>query len=107
MGEPNCARLPLLDTTPADSSRVVGGTNFRMVETFLHIRGPLRGNPSAVFDLGAAAAAFFRIRLVRLVADHDRAHGKLLFLQSAHDRVVFSLARRHSTRAARNCSGAL
>ena len=61
-----------------------------MVKAFLHIRGPFCGNARAVFDLGAAAAAFFRIRLVRVVADHDRAHGKLLFLQSAYGRAACS-----------------
>ena len=55
-----------------------------------------RGNARAVFDLGAAATAIWRVCFVCVVAGDDRTDGQLLLFQSAHDCVVFSVIGRRA-----------
>ena len=85
------ARLSLLVTTVAYSLRVVGRQKPGMVQTFFSRVLPRSGDHRAIFYLGAATAAADCCGINDLPSNRDRAHWQLLLLQSADDRVVFTV----------------
>ena len=86
--ESDRTRLPLLDAAVTDRSRVVRCADVGVVEEIVHVDCARRRNTRSVSDLGAATIAFYRFCLVCGAAGDDRADGKLLFLQPAHDRAL-------------------
>src|SRR5207237_7965057 len=81
------------DAAVADRDRLLVRPASAMVQKILGRLLPRGGDHRAVFNLGAAAAKTCRGRLPDLFTDRDRGDGKLLLLQSHHDRALSVVVR--------------